>query len=278
MRTTFPYEQTWQNVEKSWNGDITLNTTPFRASYTPEYGCLSIGVPPDGAFDKIPLLTARVLLVVSKVASGSKVCTDLHATLLDQVKNGLGFPVDLSCDDIQEHALMNTSWRKDAVCGARRLEWPELVGANLDIVVRYFEMYHPDKLIEVFPWDSLNARPAARDVVRIVYETRSRKVVNPAPHVGIANIPALEDQCFTHADPNSSARCMGAPRLPPDTWTQLVGKLVTDAVDTLRFTYPHATIEATPSVASVASDKRQDRIRVWFDPATARVDRVPTIG
>lgn len=277
MRSIAPHEPAWRNLHKAWNGDVNLNTTPFRAEFLPEYGCLSIGMPCEGAKQHLPRLTARMLLAMSKVASGSKVCTDLHNHMLNEVKYTLGIPLDIACDDIQEHSLMNTPWKHEA-CAKERLEWPELVGVNVDTASQYFQLYHPNKRIEIFPWDSLNAQPAARDVVRITYEAKSRKVVNPAPHIGTVNIPFLENQCFAQVDGESTVRCIGAPRTPPQEWNQLIGKLMTDAVDSLRFAFPHATIEATPTSASISADRRQDRIRVWFDPTTSRVDRIPTIG
>ena len=277
MRTVAPHESAWKNLKDSWNGEVVLNTTPFRAEYEPEYGCLSIGVPRTGAPYQLPLLTARLLLTMSRVASGGRRCTDLHNMMLGEVKNTLGIPVEVGCDDIQLYSLMNTPWRNDA-CEQERLEWPELVGSRVDLVVRYFDRYHPDKRVEIFPWDSLNAQPAAPDVIRITYETRSRKVVNPAPHIGTANIPFLDGSCFSRVDSESTVRCIGAPRVPPQVWGQLIGKSVIDAVDSLRFKYPHAVIEATPTSASIPTDRRQDRIRVWFDPVTAKIDRLPTIG
>ena len=278
LRHIAPHEPAWKTLKTSWNGHLSLNSTPFRAEFEHDRGCLSIGIPCDGAADRLPLLTARVLLSMSKVAAGSsRVCTDVHATLLHEVQNSLGIPIDLECDDIREHGLLNTPWQRQS-CGRERLEWPELVGANLDIVTQYFALHYPTKRLEAFPWDMLSAQPAARDVIRITYESRSRKVVNPAPHIGTVNIPAWDDQCFALPDGESTIGCIGAPRLPPDTWTQLVGMRLTDAVDSLRFKYPHATVQSTPSTAAVSADRRQDRIRVWFNPHTALVDRVPTIG
>jgi hypothetical protein len=50
--------------------------------------------------------------------------------------------------------------------------------------------------------------------------------------------------------------------------------LLTDAHDTLKWTYPHALIEAVPTTYRPPRTHRRDRIRVVFDPTTALVREI----
>jgi hypothetical protein len=120
-------------------------------------------------------------------------------------------------------------------------------------------------------------KPPSPGVIRIIYDARTSRVVSPAPHTGSLPLPQTDDQCFIKPDEGTS--CLGAPvSYPPKEWESYVGKFFTEVVDTLRMTYPHATIEALPSTTGVSRDVRRDRIRVRFDPETARVVSSPTIG
>ena len=186
----------------------------------------------------------------------------------------LGIRFELPCSDIIDHGLME-SWGKKVGCHQYRLSWPEFIGLSRDQVVDAFE--RSGRKVETFTWDSMYGKPAVDGVVRIIYDPKTWKVVSPAPHVGSIPLPMTDDQCFIK--PDEGLTCIGAPlSLPPKEWDMYIGKLFTEVVDALRMTHPHATIESLPASASVTKDKRRDRIRVRFDPETARVVSTPTIG
>lgn len=250
----FPHEVAWKSVRRAWGAqELLLGPTPHRATFDAAGGCFLVGVPPDGG--RPAALNARVLLALSAAATNGKRCTGLHQAIVDAA-TALQIPLALDCDDVEEHAL--TPARR---CAARRTSWPELLGLP---VARVAEMF-PRTRVELSTWDSMWVRPAARDVVRVTYDARTGTVVAPAPHIGTVNVPEIDTHCFSLPDAGSGARCIGAPPAPPPEWSKLDGKLLQDVVDTLRTTYPHATIEALPQEAAVTADKRPDRIRVRFD-------------
>jgi hypothetical protein len=279
LRATFPHEIAWRTLEKAWNRQVFLGTHPNRATFDVRTGCVTIGIPHDAARTDRPLLNARFLLALSKGAAGGKACTDVHAAIVSAATS-MGVAVALGCGDCAEHGMCDAAkcpkceWRGGAPreCQARS-SWPELVGMPARRVATLFPA---DKRVELVTWDMLHHKPAAPDVVRVTYDARTGLVVDPAPHVGLVNVPDFEGSCFIKAD--EGLRCIGAPLSAPPEWRRLVGASLPDAIDSLRVRYVHATIEAVPSTASVASDLRPDRIRVWFDPSTAKVDRVPTVG
>ena len=281
LRTSFPHEIAWRTLERSWNGIVYLGPTTNRASFDTEYGCVTIGVPRDPARVDTALLTARFLLALSKGASGSKVCTDIHSVIVSEATRVFGQKVALDCSDAYEYAI-NTiekcpgcEWRSGAPseCHGRRSSWPELLGTQaLDALKRFPSQYK----VELVTWDTLSMKPAAPDVVRVTYDAPTGIIVDPAPHVGTINAPDYEGECFIK--PDGILQCIGAPLDAPPLWTKLIGSYLPDAIDSLRMRYVHATIEAMPTSARVSNDIRPDRIRVWYDAVTGKVDRVPTIG
>lgn len=268
----YPHTAEWKLLAKWWNGKLYVGGDDMIASFDASSGCLLAGIPKDGG--RLEILRAKVLLALSKGATNGKMCLhDLHNTVLKEAAL-LGFKFELPCGDVLEHGLVD-SWGKSASCHEYRLAWPEFVGLHVSQVVDAFQK--AGRRVEVYTWDSMHGKPAAPHIVRVIYDAKSGRVVSPAPHVGTVHVPEQTDNCFVQAD--DCAACIGAPlAYPPPEWAQYVGKLFTEVVDSLRMQYPHATIEAIPSIASLPKDMRRDRIRVRFDPDTARVMSVPTIG
>lgn len=267
MRTTFPHVTEWRMFRKWWNGRVLVGADAYAASFHPDSGCLLVGVPNDGG--RIDLLNTRMLLAISRGATNGKACSNSHDTILREASK-LGIPYSLTCSDVLEYALPY-----QAPCHQDRLSWPEYVGMPVDVVVRAFQKV--GRRVEVAPWDTMYGKPATPNVVRILYDTKSRLVVSPAPHLGSLHIPQHDDQCFLKAD--YGVQCIGAPTTGvPAQWSDFVGRFFTEVVDILRMTYPHATIEPWPSTAAIPRDHRPDRIRVRFNPETARVESIPLVG
>ena len=274
LRTTYPHDIEWKMLERWWNKKVLVGTDENQALFNADTGCLLIGIPKDGG--KPEILSTKLLLALSKGASSGKVCSSLHDTILHQAsKRGIKF--ELSCSDIREYGLTSSIWAQNTTCHTKRLSWPEYIGIPVKEVKAAFERsgYRTD----ISTWDSMYGKPAVPDIVRIIYDPSTNLVVSPAPHLSNIPIPRIDDECFMKPDDASAIKCIGAPIwYPPAEWNQFVGKFFTEVVDTLRMQYPHATIEAIPSTAGVSHDLRQDRIRVRFDPDTARVASIPTVG
>ena len=274
MVSTFPHAVEWRMLKKWWNGRVLAGADENIATFNTDSGCLVIGIPADGG--KLEVLNASLLLALSKGASSGKACTTLHDSILKEASLRLGIHFELSCAAILEFGMTDT-WGKNVPCHRSRLAWPELIGLPVDQVVDAFQASHYK--IETATWDTMYGKPPVAGVIRIIYDARTRRVVSPAPHVGTLPPPEKDDQCFLKADKNSSITCIGAPlSYPPKEWEKYVGLLFIDVVDSLRIRYPHATIEPLPSTAGVSRDVRRDRIRVRFDPTSARVVSVPSIG
>ncbi len=274
MRTTFPHDVEWSMFQKWWNGKVLVGAQKNIATFVPETGCLLIGIPKDGG--RIEQLNTRLLLAMSTGSSNGRPCTRLHDSILKEASTNLGIRFELSCADIFEYGL-NDTWGKGVACHRSRLSWPEVIGLPVQQVVEAFKKAgHP---VDVATWDTMYGKPPSPGVIRIIYDARTSRVVSPAPHIGSLSVPEKDDQCFLKADKESSVSCIGAPlKYPPAEWGKFVGKFFTEVVDSLRVQYPHATIEALPSTTAISTDRRRDRIRVRFDPITARVTSIPTIG
>jgi len=282
MLHTFPHELAWRQLRKWWNARVLLGPSENNAVFVPDSGCLVVGVPRDGG--RLETLVARMMLALSRGASGGKLCVDIHAAMLREMTSVLKIPVALTCEDSEEFALLTTTacpeclWDHGAPtsCFTTRTSWPELIGLDMQTARQYFK----GRRVEIAPVDALHYRPAAKGVIRIAYEPRTGLITHPAPHLGTAPIPerGSTNQCFSQPDATSESPCIGAPPVAPAAWTKYKGELITTVIDELRLTYPHAIIEPHPSTAAISSDRRPDRIRVRFDPKTARVNFIPTIG
>jgi hypothetical protein len=274
MVSRFPHSVEWRMLKKWWNGRILAGSDDNIATFNTDSGCLVIGIPKDGG--KFEVLNASLLLALSKGASSGKACTHLHDSILKEASLRLGIRFELSCAAILEYGMIDT-WGKNVPCHRSRISWPELIDLPVDQVVHAFTA--SGYKVETATWDTMYGKPPEGGIIRIIYDARSLRVVSPAPHVGTLPPPEQDDQCFLKADKDSSITCIGAPlSYPPKEWGKYVGMFFTDVVDSLRFTYPHATIESLPSTAGVSRDARRDRIRVRFDPITARVVSIPMIG
>lgn len=274
MRAVFPHDVEWNMLKKWWNGKLFVGPDENTATFDSDSGCLLVGIPKDGGH--LEKLNTRLLLALSKGASNGRPCTRLHDAILKEASTKLDIHFELSCAVMFEHGLID-AWGKDAECQKSRLSWPELIGLPVDHVVKAFQT--SGYTVDTATWDTMYGKPAAPGSIRVIYDARSRRVVSPAPHVGTLPIPQKDDQCFIKADDASQITCIGAPlSYPPADWQSYVGKFFPEVVDSLRMQYPHATIEPIPSTTGISRDVRRDRIRVWFDPITARVVRSPTIG
>jgi len=278
--TTFPSEPAWRSLRKNWNGSVMLGPTPNHASYDRHSGCLLVGIPPYASDPAV--LNARMLLAMSTGVAGGARCTGLHSALLTEASAALGIPVALDCSDSLTHGLNSRSacpacdWRDSspAQCHQVRHIWPEYVGKYVKDVAAKF----PGKKVGLLTFDSLNVKPAASGVVRVTFDAPSGIVTMPPPHLGTLNTPELEGNCFVKPDQESGVGCIGAPVSSPPEWERFVGSLITDAVDSLRVRYPHATIEYIPDTAAVGPELRPDRITVRFDANSGKVSSVPVVG
>ena len=269
MRKKYPFAHEWVMFEKWWNGRVFVGADVNTATFVNETGCLVVGIPKNGG--KIAALNARLLLAMSTGSTNGKRCARVHENILDEATK-MNIPFELNCDDIYEFGVSNKF--KNAACHTSRIQWPEFVGYPAKNVVDAF--VNAGYTVDVASSDTMYGKPPKSGVVRIIYDARTRQV-SIAPHIGTMPLPSKEDECFLKAD--EGLACIGAPRSsPPGDWSAYVGKFFTEVVDGLRFRYPHATIEALPSTAGVSRDRRSDRIRVRFDPITARVASVPVIG
>jgi hypothetical protein len=279
MRSKYPDDKGWSLAEKSWDGNVYLGDDHSRASYTSFGKCVYVRTEKTAQ----ARMNARLLLAWSSVASQDATCSEAHMAILKE-SVALGIPLALDCDDIVQHGLKdsktnlpNIQWKGRAPeeCHAERHIFPEYVGMPVSIVRTLF----PGKTVQLATWDSGDVyRPARQDTVRIVYDTRTGLVVDPAPHTGTVNVPVRDGNCFSLPDVESTTACIGAPLVAEDRWRAFVGSYITDAIDSLRVWYPHATIEALPDTARVSSDLRSDRIRVRFNTESGRVVTVPSVG
>jgi hypothetical protein len=271
-----PYEKVWIHILKNWRGNVVLGSYIHVPEYSNETGCLAIGLDSNGSKDILPRLTARLLMKVVRETLGNMGCLDELRATLDRAHK-LEIPVELSCDDIRENGLHDSTWADDRHCsglseGGRRMTFPELLGRKVSDAVAMVRRGYPYHHVVTRRWDMMGTEPIPgnyrpNETVIIHYDSVSGKVVLPEPQLAsMAVMNGVNQHCFMLPE---EGRCIGAPMRRPKTWDRLIGKLLIDANDTLRFHYPHAVIETMPNTARIEPTQRRDRIRVLFDPKTA---------
>ena len=279
MRQQFPHEPVWKHVTREWRGHVYVGSSLHLAEYSPQTGCLRVGVDTNGSNDMRALLFTRCFLRLIKETSGYKTCTDTMLTALDTIQQH-GIEIDLRCDDIKDNSLINTPYYDATRCGTdaqdhRRWTFPELIGRTIADAVSMLRRGYPELTIHAVEWGMISdsgSYASPNTTVIIIYDPVSQKVVYPEPH--LASMPpqeSLTPNCFMLSDQGS---CLGAPRRVPSSWDALIGTPLDDATNTLRYEYPHAVVETQPHTAPIAPIRRRDRIRVLFDPETGKTTRL----
>jgi hypothetical protein len=283
MRTAQPDELVWFRILKTWDGQLRLGSRLLTPSYTPETGRLTLGLDADGSPTRLDRGVLRCLneLVVKTAARPN--CTPLVRQAVEAAEE-MGIRVDLTCDDFREYGLLASSYYTAAGCtlthDRRRPSFEELLGRNVDEAAEMVKTTYPDMHIALRKWDLIGAASsydlhAEKETLIIYYDDVSKKVVLPEPRLASVQAPnGVDDHCFMMPD---EGRCLGAPRVVQKDWDALIGGLVSDVADSLRFEYPHAVVEVSPVTYKIPPTRRMDRIRVSFDPSTARVVAI-TVG
>jgi len=279
---TQPSVSTWTTVMDLWDRRLRLGTKHLVPVFVPDVGCLSVGLDANGSADKRWRAFSRCVCVVLRHLSSP--CAQTIDAALTFAETELGFTVDLSCDDFREYGLIRKAWYSNARCAtttdARRGTFEELLGRDIDAAMDMIRAAYPDLHVVTRQWDLIGDAASydlhAEKETLVVYVDRvSNKVVLPEPQLAsLQTMNGVRGNCFLLPD---EGNCRGAPRVADGSWEPLIGRLVTDAVDTLRFNYPHAVVEASPVSWGIPPIRRRDRIRVLFDPKTARVTHI-TIG
>jgi hypothetical protein len=277
-------ETTWRRLGSTWNGRVLLGSFHLVPEYVPQKGCLTIGLDAAGSPDLIDRAVCRCLahMVIKTVPKPN--CTRLIRDVIDHAET-LGVRVDFTCDDFREYGLIGSEKYTNARCGTdvydrRRQTFEELLGRDVDEAIGMIKAAYPDLHIALRQWDMLGTSGtydlhSEKRTLVIHYDPVSRKVVLPEPQ--LASMQMMDGpygNCFMMP---TEGRCIGAPRIADASWDSLIGGLLTDVTDTLRFNYPHAVVETTPVGYLIPSSRRRDRIRVSYDPKTARVVSV-TLG
>jgi len=229
----------------------------------------------------MPRLTARLLMKVVRETLGNAGCLHELRTTLDRAHQ-LEIPVELSCDDIRENGLHDSTWADDRTCSGsaesgRRMTFPEVLGRTVDEAISMLRRGYPTHHIVARRWDMMSTEPIPdsyrpNETIILHYDPVSRKIVLPEPRLGsMAVMHGIDQHCFMLPE---EGRCIGAPARRPESWDRLIGGLLIDANDTLRFHYPHAVVETVPKTARLDPTHRRDRIRVLFDPETALVTEI----
>jgi len=279
LRAQFPHEPVWKYASREWTGRVYLGSRLHIAEYDRETGCLRVGLDANGSEDKVPLLFTRSFLRLVKATTGEKRCTDTMLTALEVCREN-GIEIDLQCDDIKEHSLINTPFYDQKACGetgqdGRQWTFPELIGRPVDDAVQMLRRGYPDMTIKPMAWDTIHtsgSHGTPNSTVIVVYDPWSKKVVYPEPHVqSMHPQESLTPHCFMTSDDGA---CIGAPRRIPDSWSVLIGKSLGDATNSLRWEYPHAVVETQPDTAAIDPIRRRDRIRVLFNPETGNTSRL----
>lgn len=287
MRTAQPDEPVWYRLLKTWDGSVRLGTRYLDPSYTPETGRLSIGLDSHGSPTKHDRAVLRLLNTLITKTTAAPQCTVLVRQAVEHAES-MGVRVDLTCDDFREFGLLASQYYTAAGCGGthhdrRRASFEELLGRHVDDATAMVKAAYPDLHISLRKWDLIggagtyDVHPENETLV-IYYDDVSKKVVLPEPRLAsVQQMDGVENHCFMLPD---DGMCLGAPRVvhpDRDQWDALIGKLVTDVNDTLKFRYPHAVVETSPINYKIPPIRRLDRIRVSFDPETARVVAI-TVG
>lgn len=270
----------WGAVTRHWDGHVRLGTRHLVPGFVPRQGCLSIGLDSNGSPDKHWRAVCRCICVL--IRSVSTPCAPDIDRALTYAETTLQFTIDLSCDDIREYGLIRKPWYGNMNCekthDRRRPTFEELLGRDVDEAKAMVRDAYPDVHVVVRHWDLIGESAsydlhAEKETLVIHYDVKSNKVVLPTPQFASAQtMNGVYGNCFLMPD---EGRCKGAPRIAPDaSWDAMIGGLLTDVVDTMRFNYPHAVVEARPVTYGEPSVRRRDRIQVLFDPQTARVTNV----
>ena len=281
LRREHPYEKVWQHILKNWNGRVHLGSYTHVPEYSNETGCLVIGLDTNGSPDLIPRLTARLLMKIVRETLGNVGCMEELRQTLDRAHR-LEIPVELSCDDIRENGLHDSTWADDRKCSGlsesgRRMTFPEILGRSVADAMTMLRRGYPNHHIVARRWDMMATEPIPdnyrpNETIILHYDPVSQKVVLPEPRIGsMAVMYGTQQHCFMLPEEGT---CIGPPSRRPKTWDRLIGGLLIDANDTLRFQYPHAVIETIPKTARLDPTHRRDRIRVLFDPETALVTEI----
>lgn len=282
LHATNPNDPVWKVVGREWNGRVLLGSRLHEAEYDRTKGCLRVGMDDRGSEDHVPKLTARCLLALIKTSTTDKRCTEDMLRALEHAEQ-MGVPISVSCEDIKANGMVASPYYRRYGCDTdgqdgRQWTFPELIGRNVDDAMQMLRRGYPDLHIEARTWDMIpvgsqhTGNPPERSVV-VVYDPWTRKVVFPEPHLASIEMQTgLTQNCFMLADDQT---CVGAPRRVPEAWKALIGRRVGDATNSLRFEYPHALVETQPNTAPVHPEaRRRDRIRVLFDPSTARTTHI----
>ncbi len=284
MRGTQPDELVWFRILKTWDGIVRLGSRHLVPAYRPETGRLTIGLDAHGSPTKLNRAVLRILNeLVSKTASKPN-CTPLVRQVVERAET-LGVRVDLTCDDFREFGLLASSYYTAAGCGGtssdrRRATFEELLGRHIDEATDMIKAAYPDIHIALRKWDLIAGAStydlhAEKETIIIYYDDVTKKVVLPEPRLAsVQTMGGAQDHCFLLPE---EGQCLGAPRIVQDDWDSLIGDLVTNVNDTLRYRYPHAVVETSPVGFKIPPIRRMDRIRVSFDPKTARVVAI-TVG
>lgn len=279
-----PHEPTWHMILTRWRRKVYLGTARLHVpEYTPLTGCLTLGLDANGSRDMVPRLFGRCLMTLVKESIGNSACSQQMRTALEHALE-IGIEVDLSCDDIKEFGLVRHPLYKKKRCHTdaydrRRATFEELLGRDVDDAVRMMRRGYPDLHIVTRPWDLLHQAATydmhpEKETLIISYDMKSNKVVLPEPRItSLQNMEGADGACFLLPD-EDGARCLGAPRIAPKEWDQLLGQNLMNATDSLRFKYPHAMVQTHPDTYGIPPTKRRDRIRVVYDPSTAKTTHI----
>jgi hypothetical protein len=282
LRKIEPFEPAWALIAQQWRGRVFLGNRLNVPSYSKESGCMTIGLDSNGSRDIFPRLLGRCILTMVKESIQSSACAQQMRRAIEVAETDLAMKVDLSCDDVKEFGLVQTKWYKAKQCDSktydkRRWTFEELLGHDVDEAVNMFREVYPDLHIVLRSWDTLHEAGTfdlhpEKETVVISYDLKTNKVVLPEPRITtMQNMDGVEGHCFMLPE---EGRCMGAPGTMPDEWQILIGKNLMDATDSLRFNYPHALVETVPNTYGLSPIKRRDRIRVLFDPKTAKTTQI----
>lgn len=283
MRATQPDEIVWFRILKTWDGRVRLGSILLTPTYTPETGRLTIGLDSDGSRTHIDRAVIRSINDLVVKTSTKPNCTPLVRQAVAAAE-GLGIRVDLTCDDFREFGLIASTYYTAAGCAAthdrRRPSFEELLGRDVDDASEMIKNVYPDMHIALRKWDLIGAGSSydlhpEKETLVIYYDDVSKKVVLPEPRLAsVQTMNGVDDHCFMMPD---EGRCLGAPRVVQKDWDALIGGLVSDVADSLQYEYPHAVVEVSPVTYKIPPTRRMDRIRVLFDPETARVVAI-TVG
>ena len=280
MRRSQPDVVTWLRIQKRWDGAIRLGHRHLVPTYDASTGTATIGLDSNGSVDRLDRATLRILNEMIVNTATRPNCSTLTRDTIRAAER-LGIVADLTCTDIENFGLIDDELYNRSGCGDenhnRRPEFEELLGRDADDAAAMIRAVFPGVHIVVRNWDLINGEStyddfAEDETIVITIDPVTNKVVAPTPRFASTPIQyGAEDECFMKPD---DGRCIGVPRIAPETWSAVLGKPLPDVVATLKWEYPHALIVPTPVSYRIPRTRRPDRIRVIFDPATSFVVRV----